>query len=470
MKITREEMPPRQAVLNIEMEDDDLEVYLQRAYQRVVQRVAVPGFRKGKAPRGIVERLLGRETLLHEALEFLLPEATAKAVQEEAPEAVADPDVELLGTEPVTIKATVPLTPQVEPGDYRSIRIPQVAVDLDEAVVEASLEELRSDSAPWEPVERPIQMEDLAVLNVTGEANGDKLIDREDSQYILNDDEFPAPGFAQALVGMAPGEAREFDLPLSADFPDEALAGAVCHFVATVKEVKEKRLPDLDDEFAKGVGEGYDTLEALRDEVRHRHIADHEREAQRGHQEAVMDKVQADAVVDLPPILVEREVDHLIADLQEGVQRQIGRRLTVEEYVSALQKTEEELRDELRPQAVVRLQRSFLLDRVADDEGIHITDADVDAEVESILGDATGQAEQLREALARADTRDTLRRSLRPRRTIERLAAIARGEGPELPAATAESEAEPEPSDAPETGVTAVEATEAGEPEAAAGP
>ena len=432
-----------------------------------MKRVAVPGFRKGKAPRSILERMLGREALLNEAMEFLVPEATALAVQEEAPEAVADPDVELLGTEPVTIKATVPLTPEVEPGDYRSIRIPQVAVDLDEALVETSLEELRSDSAPWEPVERPVQMEDMTLLDVTGEANGNKLINREDSQYVLNDDEFPAPGFAQALVGMAPGESREFDLPLSTDFPDEGLSGAVCHFVATIKEVKEKRLPEMDDEFAKGVGEGYDTLEALRDEVRRRHLADHDREAQRGHQEAVMDRVQADAVVDLPPILVEREVDHLIADLREGVQRQIGRMLTVEEYVSALQKTEEELRDELRPQAVVRLQRSFLLDRVADNEDIHITDTDVDAEIESILGESTGPAEQLRELLTRDDTRDSLRRSLRPRRTIERLATIARGEAPEAPAAEADADT-PASDDAP-TAAAAADDAEDDEPEASPG-
>ena len=210
MKITREELPPRQAVLNIELEDEDLEGYLDRAYKRVVQRVAVPGFRPGKAPRRIVERILGREALVQETLEFLVPETMAKAVQEEASDAVADPEVEILGMEPVTIKATVPLAPAVEPGDYRALRIPQEPIVFDEEEVDKALEEFRTEAAPWEPVERPLAIGDMAVLDFTGIVDGEVVVDRTDSQYILADLPYPVEGFAQALVGAAKGETRAF--------------------------------------------------------------------------------------------------------------------------------------------------------------------------------------------------------------------------------------------------------------------
>jgi trigger factor len=442
LKVTREEMPPRQAILSIEMEDDDLEVYLDRAYKKVVQQLRVPGFRKGKAPRGILERLVGRDVLLNEAMEFLVPEATAQAVREEAPEAFAEPDVEILGTEPVTLKAVVPLTPEVVPGDYRSLRIPKEPVVLDEAEVEAALQEFRRDGAPWEPVDRPLQMEDLAVLGLVGETNGAKLIDRNDAQYVVSDEPFLAEGFGQALVGMVQGETREFDLALGDDVPDPSMAGALCHFTATLKETKEKNLPELDDELAKGVGEGYDTLDALRDEVRKRQLAALERNSRRAYEEAIVDSLLRDAIVDLPPILIEREIDHMVADLRDGVQRQTGRRLSVEEYVSALQRTEEEVREELRPQSVVRLHRSFLLAHLADQEGIHIGDDDVQAEVAIISEEAGSRADEVREVLSRAENLESLARSLRPQRTIERISAIARGEASDAPADVTPSEPE----------------------------
>ena len=178
--------------------------------------------------------------------------------------------------------------------------------------------------------------------------------------------------------------------------------------------------------------------------MRSRLLARLERELERQHQDAVVEGVRSGATIDLPPILVEREIDHMIADLQEGVQGQLGRRVTLDEYVAAVQKTEEELRDELRPQAALRLERSFLLSRIADDHEISITDTDVDEEIERIAGESGEQGDQVRQALGTDENRDALGRSLRPRRTIELLTTIARGEAA-APTAETTSDAEAAP-------------------------
>ncbi len=268
MKVTREDEAQRQTVLNIELEEPDLESYLQRAYQRVSQKVKVPGFRPGKAPRAVVERVVGRESLLQEALEFMIPEVMAKAIEQEEIEVGAQPDVELIETEPVTIKAIVPLPPLVETGDYNSLRVPWVAPAVTDEQINDSLEETQKQSALWEPVERPAQMGDQVIMDLKGVVDGETLLDQEDGPFILSDEPMPIPGFGEQLVGIGAGDTREFDLTFPEDYLSESMAGKECHFTVTAKETKEQKLLDLDDEFAKGVGEGFDTLDALKDNIR----------------------------------------------------------------------------------------------------------------------------------------------------------------------------------------------------------
>ena len=201
MKITREEEAVRQTVLNIEMEEVDLESYLQRAYQRVVQKVKVPGFRPGKAPRRVVERIVGRESLLNEALDFMVPEVTAKAIEQENIEAGAQPDVEVVETEPVTIKAIVPLTPLVDAGDYLSMRIPWEPPTVTEEQVDEALEEARRKESVWEPVERAAEIGDDLTMEFKGVVEGETVVEQEDAAFVL-DSEAPIAGFGDALTGI----------------------------------------------------------------------------------------------------------------------------------------------------------------------------------------------------------------------------------------------------------------------------
>ena len=430
MKITREDEAQRQSVLNIEMEEPDLESYLHRAYQRVAQKVKVPGFRPGKAPRNVVERVVGRESLLQEALEFMIPEATAKAIQQEEIEAGAQPDVELIETEPVTIKATVPLSPLVETGDYDTLRVPWVAPEISNEQINDAIEETRKQSAIWEPVDRPAQMGDQVVMDLLGVIDGETLLDQQDGPFILSEESMPIPGFGEALVGINTGDTREFDLTFPEDYLSEAMSGKQCHFTVTSKETKEQKLPDLDDEFAKGVGDGFDTLDALKDNIRQKLQDDLEHEVQHQYEDLVLDELTIIGSVELPKIIIERAIDHHLEEIQETIGRRLGRAITLEEYIDVTKKSEEELREETRDTVEQQLRRSYLIAKVAQLEGIEASEEDVNSEIETMIETSGEQGEQVRQLFMNQENRDSIARSIRSRNTVQHLISIAKNDTP----------------------------------------
>lgn len=427
MKITREEDAVRQTVLHIEMEETDLDGYLQRAYQRVVQKMKVPGFRPGKAPRRVVERMVGRESLLHEAFDFMVPEVTARAIEQEDIEAGAQPDVEIVEMEPVTIKATVPLTPLVETGDYLSMRVPWTPPALTEERIEEALEEARRKEAVWEPVERAAAMGDDVALTFKGVVEGETVVDQEYAAFVL-DSEAPVAGFGDALTGITLGETREFDLPFPEDYVNEALAGKTCTFTVTAKEIKAQVLPELDDEFAKGVDDGYESLDALKDHLRRQLQEALEHEDEHTYQDAVMSELLGVGSVELPPIMVERAIDNHLQEIQDTIGQRIGRSISLEEYLDIMRKSEEELREETRVTVEEQLRRSYLITQVAEAEGIEPKDEDVAAEIEDMATRAGDQGEQVRQLFMSQENRDSLARSIRSRRTVQRLVEIAKSD------------------------------------------
>lgn len=450
MKVTREDEVQRQTVLNIEMEEPDLDSYLQRAYQRVSQKVKVPGFRPGKAPRAVVERVIGRESLLQEALEFMVPEATAKAIEQEAIEAGAQPDVELIGTDPVSIKATVPLLPLVETGDYSSIRVLWVAPAVSDEQINDALEEIRKQSAVWNPVERPAQIGDQVVMDLLGVVDGETLLDQQDGPFVLSEEPMPIPGFGQALVGLSTGETREFALTFPEDYLSEAMAGKECLFTVTAKETKEQKLPDLDDEFAKGAGEGFDTLDALKDNIRQQLQDELEHQDQHQYEDLVLDELAIIGSVELPSIIVERAIDHHLEEIQETIGRRLGRAITLEEYIEVTKKTEEELREETRETVEQQLRRSYLISEVSQTEGIEASEEDIEAEIDTMATTSGEQGEQVRQMFMIQENRDSVARSIRSRHTVEHLVAIAKNATPAVAKPKASAKPTPEPAEASE--------------------
>ncbi len=264
MKVTKEKTENSQVFLTIEMEPQEIEESMAESYQRLAKRANIPGFRKGKAPRAILERYLGRDNVLEDALNHLLPQACEKAIKEQQVEAIARPEIEVVQTDPVIFKAKVPLVPMVQLGDYQSVKMKPDPVKVTAANVNEVIEQLRHQNATWESVERAVKFGDLAVFNLESQMDGSPFINREGVQYlVMQDSSSPAPGFAKELIGMKKGDEKNFNIRFPEDYAQKEVAGKEAHFTVKMLEVKQEILPELNDEFAAQLGPEMKNMAAL---------------------------------------------------------------------------------------------------------------------------------------------------------------------------------------------------------------
>ena len=427
MKVTREKTENCQAFLTVEMEAAEVEESVEVAYSHLAGKANIPGFRKGKAPRAILERHISKEGVLDEALTHLIPKAYEDAVKEQGIEAFAQPHIEITGTDPaVTFKAIVPLPPEIEPGDYHGIKIEPEPVETTEDNIDSVIEELRHQYSTWEPVERSAAFGDLLSLDVESEVEGKPFINQQGAQYqIIRDSPSPVPGFAGQLVGMDKGQDKEFRLKFPDDYSRNELAGKEASFKVKVAEIKEEKLPELNDEFAKRIGPDFDTLDALREEVSTNLKQRAEEKSKLDFEVRVVEAVVDLARVEFPPVLTEMEIDQMINERTRYLQMD-GKGM--EEYLKTINKTEEELREELRPSAVKRVTTSLVMGKLAEEEKIEVAESEVDAEVENMIKSAAEKnKDELQKFLNGLRSRESIRQHLMTRKTVDRLAEIARG-------------------------------------------
>jgi trigger factor len=426
MKVSTERIENSQVVLDVEAETEEVERALEEAYHRLVKRADVPGFRRGKAPRAMLERYIGRETLLKEALERLVPQLLSQAIEEQGIDAIAQPEIQITQTDPVTFKATVPVRPTVELGNYRELSIAPEPVEVADEEVDKVIEQIRYQHAPWEPAERPIKFGDLVTIDVKGSVAEDSLLDRKDLQFqVLQGLPFPVPGFAEKLEGLEKGQEKEFTISLPADYGVSELAGKECLFKVLASEIKEKKLPELNDEFAKSIGDDIETFGALRERIASNLRLMAEEGARRRYEEKVVDAVVELSKVEFPPFLVERDIDRLLAEQERELKES---RISLEDYLRSRSRTEEELREELRPLATKRVSQSLVLAKVAEAEEIEVTNEEIDGEVEALAQGAGEQGEELRKLFNSPAARQSLEERLLTIKTLKRLVELASGE------------------------------------------
>ncbi len=432
VKVTSEQRPPREAVLSVELEPEDLEPYLDRAYKQVVGRLNIHGFRKGKAPRRIVEQMYGREYLTNEALDFLLPEVTTKALEQESLEMGGFPSISLDQLDPLKYTATVPLTPTVDLGAFKRVRVPRERVRIGKSQIDEVLARISNEAAPWEPVEGAPQFDDLLNMTVRGwtyheeHAHDHELINSEQTDYVpRQNSRAPVPGFAEKIITLPLGAETEFAIDVPADFENAEIAGASAQFVATVHSVKRRVPMAVDDELAKGVGDGYGSLAELREKVKTDLETQEEANATERHRNEAVAKVVEGATVEVSPILINHELDHYLEDFREAMQTG---RMTLEHYQRYLTwagKSEEEIRDDARPEAEERVKRSLIMRELIAAHDIEISDKDVEAEIAKMVGDAGSEGKQISDMFKEQGAKDSLRRVLAERGTIDVIADIA---------------------------------------------
>jgi len=426
VKVTNEKIEDSQVFLSIEMEPAEVEESLEESYHRLVKKTDVPGFRRGKAPRAILERYLSKESLFEDALSNLLPKACEKAIKEQKLETIAQPHIEVAQTDPVIFKAVVSLRPTVKLGDYHHIQVTAEPVEVSENDVSAIIERLRHQHAAWEPVERPVGFNDLVVLDIKSNVEDKPFINQEGAQYqVLQNYSFPVPGFAEQLLGMGRDEEKEFQLQFPLDYPKGELAGKEASFKVRVVEIKQERLPELNDEFAKEIDPNFQTLDSLREQV----LADlklrAEEKARIDFEEQVTESVVDITQVEFPPILVETEVDRL---LNQRLQRWQTGGSNLEEYLRTINKTEEEIREELRPLATKRTIWSLVLGEIAKKEKVKVSDSAINTEIENMTKDTDeGKKDELKGFLNTPQARESIKQTLMTRKTIQRLVEIAKG-------------------------------------------
>lgn len=419
MKVTTEDLENCRIALNIEAEASELDKSLDEAYHHVVKEVSVPGFRKGKAPRAILEQHIGKGALLEEALEHLVPQLYKQAIESKDLEPVAEPELEITQSEPLIFKAIVSLKPEVKLGDYHGIQLeasPQVEVSDKE--IGAAMEELRRGQGAWVPADRMAELGDLVTINVQASVDGKPWLDHKDILYEMDkNSRSPVAGFASCLQGAEKNKENTFDLTIPDDYPIKEMRGKQGSFRVTVSEIKEKQLPELNDELAKGAG--YDGLEDMKGKV----AADLRTKAETRNRlewkQKGLDALVEMSEVNYPPILEDEEIDGL---LRSEAQR-LGFK-EIADYVKRANKTEEEIKQELRPIAKKRLVQSLVLGKLAEEEKIEISPSEVDNKVDGIAGSAEDK-ERAKEFFSLPQIRRSIEQSLRTERTLDRLLQIA---------------------------------------------
>jgi trigger factor len=421
MKVSTEDMENCQIALNIEAEDGELDKSLDEAYHHLVHEVSIPGFRKGKAPRAILEQHIGKKNLLGEALEHLIPRLYKQAIENQGLEPIAGPEIEIIQTEPVVFKAVVSLKPEVKLGDYNSIRLePEPETKIAKKEVTAAMEEVRERQGAWVPVGRPVELGDLVTMDIEASVEGKPWLNHKGVMYEVDkDSRSPALGFASHLQGAEKNKEETFSLTIPDDHQIKEVRGKEGTFKVTIAEVKEKQLPELDDEFAQGAG--YDNLVAMKKKL----AADLRAKAE-ARNRLELGRKALDALVEIsevnyPPILEYEEIAGLLRD-----EAQRFGFIEVTDYLKKANKTEEELRQELRPIANKRLTQGLVLGKLAEEEGIEISSSEVDNKVGEIT-DGAEDKEKAKQFFSLPQVRQSIEQSLHTQKTMDRLLEIATG-------------------------------------------
>jgi trigger factor len=422
MKVSKEDLGNRQRVLTIEAEAVEMDKSLDQAYHHLVSEVNVPGFRKGKAPRAVLVQHIGKNSLLEEALEHLVPQLYRQAIESEKLEPIAEPEVEITQTEPLVFKAKVPLRPEINLGDYHSSKLePGPAAEVTQKEVTAALEQFRERQGAWIPADRPVDFGDLVTMNIQAEVDGKPWLTHKDILYEVNKDSTsPVPGFVSQLKGVEKGRESAFSLTIPEDYPLADMRGKEASFKVTVTEVKQKQLPDLDDKLAKGAG--YDDLAAMKKKVAADLKTDAEARKRSELRQKALDALVEISEIQYPPVLENEEINEL---LRSDAQR-LGFK-EVSDYLKKLNKTVEQIEEELRPIARKRLIQSLVLGKLAEQENIEISPSEVDNRVEELAG-AAEDKENAKQFFSLPQVRQSIEQSLRTQKTLDRLLEVATGD------------------------------------------
>ncbi|AYB39272.1 trigger factor [Brevibacillus laterosporus] len=419
-----EKLENNQGVLTVEVDADQVNLALDEAFKKVVKKVNVPGFRKGKVPRKMFENRFGVESLYQDALDILLPKAYGQAVREAGIEPVDRPEVDVEQMEvgqKLVFKATVTVKPEVKLGDYKGLSVEEKDFAVGEEQVEEELKNLQARHAELVTVEEgPAAIGDSANIDFEGFQDGVAFEGgkAEDYSLELGTGTFIA-GFEEQVVGMAIGEEKEITVTFPEEYHSPNLAGKEAMFKVKLNSLKRKNLPELDDEFAKDVSE-FDTLEEYKADLKAKLEEKAEAEKKNHVREQLVLKATENAEIEIPDVMVESELDQMVKEFEQRLQMQ---GMNLELYYQFSGTDESALRDQMRKDAVLRVRTALVLEAIANAENLETKEEDVDQELEQYAKMYGRPADELKKIFAAQDGLAGLYREILTRKVVDLLVA-----------------------------------------------
>lgn len=382
MSVQVENLEKNMAKLTIEVAAEELEKALNAAYQKQKKNISIPGFRKGKVPRAMVEKMYGPAVFYEDAVNSLIPQEYSKAAEESGLDIVSQPEINVEQIEkgkPFIFTAEVAVKPEVTLGEYKGLEVPKADLEVTEEEIEAELKKEQEKNARTVHVEdRPAENGDKVTIDFEGFVDGVAFEGGAGKDYplTLGSHSF-IPGFEEQLVGVSLEQPVDVKVTFPEDYQAEELKGKEAVFKCVIHKIEKKELPELDDDFAKDVSE-FDTLEEYKKEIKDNLEKKKADTAKTEKENAVVDKAIENATMEIPEAMVKTQVNQMIDDFARRIQSQ---GLTMDQYMQFTGSTMETMQEQMRPQAMKRIQSRLVLEKVAEVENIQISDEKLDEEL-----------------------------------------------------------------------------------------
>ena len=400
MSLQVEKLEKNMAKLTIEVSAEDLEKAMQAAYQKAKGRITLPGFRKGKAPRKMIEQMYGKGIFLEDAANALIPEHYSKALEECELEIVSQPQIDVTQAEPgkaFIFTAEVAVKPEVTLGEYKGVEVPKSETEVTDEDVEAELKKEQEKNSRTITVEdRAAQNGDTATIDFEGFVDGEAFEGGKGTDYplTLGSNTF-IPGFEEQLVGANTGDHVEVKVTFPEEYQAKELAGKEAVFQCDVKKIEAKELPELDDDFAKDVSE-FDTLAEYKEDVKKNLTEKKAEDARRAKEDAAVDKAIENAQMDIPEAMIETQTRQMLDDFARRMQSQ---GLSMEQYFQFTGQSVDKMMEDMKPQALKRIQTRLVLEKIAEVENIQPTEDEVNEEISKMAEMYKMEADKLKDLI-----------------------------------------------------------------------
>ena len=400
MSVKVEKLEKNMAKLTMEVPAEELEKAIQGAYLKQKNRINIPGFRRGKAPRAMIEKMYGAGIFYEDAANALIPEAYSKAVDECGETIVSRPSISIEQLEkgkPFIFTAEVALKPEVVLGDYKGLEVPKSDLEVTEEEIAGELKrEQENNSRSIDVDDRAVMDGDKVTLDFEGSVDGEAFEGGKGTDYPLTIGSGAfIPGFEEQLVGAEIGQEKEVNVTFPENYQAKELAGKAAVFKCTVKKIEMKELPELNDDFAKDVSE-FDTLEEYKADIRKNLEEKKADAAKRSREDAAVEKAIENASMGIPDAMLETQVDQMLDDFARRIQAQ---GLSMEQYMQFTGATQDAMREQMKPQAMKRIQTRLVLEKIAEAENIQISDERLDEEIAKMAEMYKMEADKLKEMM-----------------------------------------------------------------------